>query len=78
MVKRSVLMGQQAALIACALFCDWSLESVDGDPRNFCLLSWRDGGERLAQYTSNLAGEDRLKAAAALIAMAGRLLDKVA
>jgi hypothetical protein len=78
MVNRSVLMAEpKAALIACALFCDWSLE-LDGDPHNFCLLSWRDGGERLAQYTSNLAGEDRLKAAAALIAMAGRLLDKVA
>ena len=70
-------MESKAALMACALFCDSTLEMVDGDPRNFCLLSWRNG-QRRAEYTSNLAGEDRLKAAAALINMAGRLLERKA
>ena len=56
MVRHS--MESKAALMACALFCDSTLERVDGDPRNFCLLSWRDG-QRVAEYTSNLAAEDR-------------------
>lgn len=64
----------QTALIACALFCDSTLELIDGDPRDFCIVS-KGQGERLAQYTSNLAGGDRLKAAEMLMGAARRLLD---
>ena len=74
MNKRSHGMESKAALIACALFCDWSLEQVDGDPREFCLVSKRDGAKSV-DYTSNLAGGDRLKAAEMLISVAGRLID---
>lgn len=67
-------MAPKEAMIACALFCDSTFELIDGVARNFCLLSWRDG-EPLAQYTSNLAGDDRARAAVALRSMAKRLDD---
>ena len=50
----------KTALIACALFCDSTLEMVDGKARKFCLVSWCDR-EELPQYASNLAGVDRLE-----------------
>jgi hypothetical protein len=73
MTNRHPMLPQEA-LIACALFCDSTLELIDGDPRDFCLVSKRHG-ERWAQYTSNLAGGDRLKAVEMLMGAARRLLD---
>ena len=67
-------MESKAALIACALFCDWSLEQVDGGPRDFCLVSKGDGAT-LVEYTSNLAGCDRLTAVEMLLGAAKRILD---
>jgi hypothetical protein len=68
-------MAPQTALIACALFCDWSLEQVDGDPRDFCLVSARDG-DKLVAYTTNLANGNQLKAAEMLMSAARRMIDK--
>ena len=70
-MRNSQPMAPKEAMIACALFCDSTLELIDGDGRNFCLLSWRDG-EALAQYASNLAGDNRARAAVALRSMAKR------
>jgi hypothetical protein len=64
-------MLPKTAMIACALFCDSTFELIDGDPRKFCVLAWRDGEQ--GQYTSNLAPESRAEAAARLREQADRL-----
>ncbi len=71
MVKRLQAV-QKSALIECALFCDWSLGQVDGDPRDFCLVSKRG---KSVDYTSNLAVDDKLGVAEMLMNVARRLLD---
>ena len=63
----------KTALIACALFCDSTLEIVDVKARKFCLVSWCDR-EELPQYASNLAGVDRLEVVEMLTTAAERLL----
>jgi hypothetical protein len=67
-------METREALIACALFCDSMLGQIDGDPRDFCVVSKRRGA-KFAQFTSNLANGGRLDAAEMLLNTAGRLID---
>jgi hypothetical protein len=70
MKRQGMLMAPQTALVACGLYCDQVLATVDGDPRGFCLVSWRDGK---ADYTSNTGPADRPKLAEALRSIAARL-----
>jgi hypothetical protein len=70
MKRQDILMTPQTALLACGIFCDLMLESVDGDPRGVCLVSWRDGK---TEFTSNTGPADRPKLAEALRSIAARI-----
>lgn len=71
MKRQGMLMAPQTALLACGIYCDQILGTVDGDPRNFCLMSWSCDG--VADFTSNTAPDQRPEMAKALRALATRL-----